>query len=284
MGHSGSEVGSNAILLEDNINREATQIANAWFKKVGLTVVTDNDKLTLMQRINLANKENLVGLIEWHANVGGGSGIEIYYSRFQTSAKNVANKMCQSVSHLLNNRGAKSSATTRFGGLGIVDDTTVSNAMLVELIFIDNKNDVNVWNKHKKEIVETICKAYCEQLGITLKDNVETKPENKPTTPKPSKPTSVKPREWSEKGMFTITKAPKGLALRLGRNENAQLVAWLKNGDVVKYDKAYADVNGYVWIRQTPKRKIGGVFKDCWIATGRTNGKAERIDYWGTFK
>lgn len=191
MGHSGAEVGSVGILREDDVNREATNIATDWFKSKGFTVVTDNNNMSLSTRISVANKNNLVGLIEWHANMGGGTGIEIFYSYHQPSAKKVADKMCASVSHLLRNRGGKISSSTRFGRLGILDDTKVKNAMLVELIFLDSQNDVNVWKKHKKEIVENICYAYCRELGL-LKNT--SKP--KPNPPKPQEPS--KGKDWSK--------------------------------------------------------------------------------------
>ena len=281
MGHSGSEVGSVGLLREDDVTKEAVTIAINWFKARGFTVITDNNSLSLVQRIVKANNYQVDGLIEFHANMGGGTGTETWFSKYSPQNAKIAQKMSDSVKKYLPSRGAKNTATNRFGALGILDDTKTQRAYLSELFFLDNANDVKQWKAHKKAIVESICQAYCEAYGwVTTKP--ETKPENKPQE-KP-KPQTGKPRTWNEKGTFTIhTKENKGVALRYGRKKQSELVDWLYNGAKVKYDKAYADVNGYLWIRQTPRRLKNGKYVEAWIATGETDSKAQRKNYWGSF-
>ena len=139
-----------------------------------------------------------------------------------------------------------------------------------------------MWKKHKKAIVENICQAFCKVSGWSVKE--ESKPQPQPTNPKPQ-PEKGKPREWNEKGTFTVReKNGNNIALRYGRTRASELVAWIKTGESIQYDKVHADVNGYLWVRQTPRRLKNGKYVEAWIATGRTNDKAERKDYWGTFK
>ena len=288
MGHSGSEKGSNGFLNEDTVNREAVVIAIAWFKSKGFTVLTDNDQMSLTQRIVKANTYQVDGLIEFHSNMGGGTGTEVWRSKFSDDNHTKAKTISDSVKQYLPSRGAKNSKNNRYGALGIVDDTLTKNAYLVELFFLDNQSDCDVWKKHKKAIVETICQAFCKVSGWNVKE--ENKPQpSKPKTEKPTnpipRPEKGKPREWNEKGTFTVReKNGNNIALRYGRTRASELVAWIKTGESIKYDKVHADVNGYLWVRQTPRRLKNGKYVEAWIATGRTNDKAERRDYWGTFK
>lgn len=288
MGHSGSENGSNGFLNEDDVNREAVQIAIAWFKSKGFTIITDNDQMSLTQRIDKADTYQVDGLIEFHANVGGGTGNETWYSKFSEGNAVKAKEISDSVKPYLTSRGAKNSKSNRYGALGILDDTITKNAYLNELFFLDNQADCEVWKKLKKEIVENICQAFCKVSGWSVKEESKpqtpSKPKPQPAKPKPQ-PEKGKPREWNEKGTFTVReKNGNNVALRYGRNRASELVAWIKTGETIQYDKVHADVNGYLWVRQTPRRLKNGKYVEAWIATGRTNDKAERMDYWGTFK
>lgn len=275
MGHSGSEKGSNGFLNEDDVNREAVQMAIAWFKSKGFTIITDNDQMSLTQRIVKANTYQVDGLIEFHANMGGGTGTETWYSKFSEENAIKAKEISDSVKPYLASRGAKNSKTNRYGALGILDDTLTKNAYLVELFFLDNQADCDVWKKHKKVIVENICQAFCKVSGWNVKEETKPKPQ----------PEKGKPREWNEKGTFTVReKNGNNVALRYGRTRASELVDWIKTGEAIQYDKVHADVNGYLWVRQEPRRLKNGKYVEAWIATGRTNDKAERIDYWGTFK
>ena len=288
MGHSGSEKGSNGFLNEDDVNREAVQIAIAWFKSKGFTIITDNDQMSLTQRIVKANTYQVDGLIEFHANMCGGTGTETWYSKFSDENGVKAKEISVSVKPYFVSRGAKNSKTNRYGALGILDDTLTKNAYLVELFFLDNQADCDVWNKHKKEIVEAICQAFCKVSGWNVKEESNPKSPSKPK-PQPSipipQPEKGHEREWNEKGTFTVReKNGNNVALRYGRTRASELVAWIKTGESIQYDKVHADVNGYLWVRQSPRRLKNGKYVEAWIATGRTNDKAERIDYWGTFK
>jgi len=128
----------------------------------------------------------------------------------------------------------------------------------------------------KKYLIENWGWAHANDIQLVKRATAST-----PSTP--AKPTSApKPqaKEYAENGTFTITDGP--IALRLGNTPNSKLVSWLGNGQSVKYDRVKLDVDGHVWVRQTPKRREGY----AWIATGKTNANAQRGNNprWGTFK
>lgn len=199
MGHSGSEPGASSILVEDTVTREARKIATAYFKKCGHTVTADNDNMSLVQRINASTDKNAL-IVEWHANVGGGTGTEVWYSKYDSGlGKKIATAMAKSVTKFgLTDRGAKNSKTNRYGRLGILDDP-IPTAVLVELIFLDSKNDTVIWNKNKTAIVEAMCKAMLDTAR--WKSTVVSKPVTKPV----SKPAPVKPKPKSAPAKPSVT-------------------------------------------------------------------------------
>lgn len=129
-----------------------------------------------------------------------------------------------------------------------------------------------------KKIVGNSKKYLIENWGWAHANDIQLVKRATDSTPlTPAKPEA---REYAESGIFTITSGP--IALRLGNTPNSKLVSWLVNGQSVKYDRVKLDVDGHVWVRQTPKRKEGY----AWIATGKTNANAQRGSNpkWGTFK
>lgn len=137
------------------------------------------------------------------------------------------------------------------------------------------KRDVG---KGKRYLVENWGWAHAND--IQLVSRASTSKPSTPAKPTPAPKPVSKAREYAENGTFTITDGP--IALRLGNTPNSKFVSWLGNGQSVKYDRVRMDVNGHVWVRQTPKRKEGY----AWIATGKTNANAQRGNNprWGTFK
>ncbi|MCS5736620.1 peptidoglycan amidohydrolase family protein [Herbiconiux daphne] len=88
-----------------------------------------------------------------------------------------------------------------------------------------------------------------------------------------SNPVSSSAKEWEEYGRFTLK--DNGVALRRQPVTSAPLVARLNKGQSVIYDRVKKFPNNYIWVRQA---KTGH-----WIATGKTDAKNNRVDYWGTF-
>lgn len=129
-----------------------------------------------------------------------------------------------------------------------------------------------------KRIVGTRKRYLVENWGWAHENDI--KLTSSAASSKPSTSTKPQAKEYAENGTFTITEGP--IALRLGATTSSKLLAWLSNGQSVKYDRVRMDINGYVWVRQTPKRKEGY----AWIATGKTNANAQRGNNpkWGTFK
>lgn len=166
MGHSGPQVGATGIVVEDNVTRQAREWSVAYARACGHTVTTDNDNMSLVQRINASDSTH-VGILEWHANSGGGTGTEVWYSKYDNGiGRKIAESMLSvTANYGFKSRGAKNSASNRYGRLGILDDTKPL-ALLVETMFVDTQDDVNDWNKNGKALVEAMTAKFLEGLGL----------------------------------------------------------------------------------------------------------------------
>ncbi|CAM4367608.1 N-acetylmuramoyl-L-alanine amidase [Listeria ivanovii] len=92
---------------------------------------------SLSERIKYANSENVVAVLEFHANSGGEQGAETLYCNGITSAKEDAIVVARAGAIKgLKNRGIKGDTTTRHGRLGIVHDTKAP-ALLHEQTFLE---------------------------------------------------------------------------------------------------------------------------------------------------
>ncbi|WP_239255593.1 N-acetylmuramoyl-L-alanine amidase [Listeria ilorinensis] len=166
-GHNGTnESGASGNgLNEKAVAKEAATIATNYAKRCGHTVINAFGS-DINGRCNAANSNNVVGVLEFHTNAGGGQGAESFYCAGANDSKNLAQKTVNAGAIKgLKNRGVKPDTSTRFGRLGILRDTKAS-AVLHELFFIDSASDVKIWKANKTAIVESITAAFLAGLGL----------------------------------------------------------------------------------------------------------------------
>lgn len=159
-GHTkfGAGTGANKYLNE---SIETRKIAYELMKLLADTnhevvpVVFDKSNNNLKEAVELANNEKATLLVSIHLNAGGGSGCEVY----TYNAKNLpaAHKVCKNLEKLgFKNRGIKNGSN-----LYVIKNTKMS-AMLIEICFVDNKEDVSLYNKVG---VEEIAKAIYKSIA-----------------------------------------------------------------------------------------------------------------------
>lgn len=184
MGHSGAEPGAHGILQEDDVTRQARTWSVDYMRACGHTVITDQDNMTLRQRISASAGADAI--IEWHANLlgtGKAFGTEAWYSQYDTGRGVKAAQAVTAAAAKFGfaNRGAKNSKTNRYGRLGILDDPKPV-AILVELFFLDNPGDVQRWKANGKVFVEAMTSAFLASLGFK---SSPASGSTKPTAPAP---------------------------------------------------------------------------------------------------
>ncbi len=122
----------------------------------------------LAQIVDMANKQPLDLFVSIHFNAGGGRGTEVYTYGGQRHAEAV--NVCNALNALgFRNRGVKDGSN-----LYVVKRST-AKAMLVEVCFVDNKDDVELY----QEIgAENVARAICEAI-TGQKPDIEEKTQMK---------------------------------------------------------------------------------------------------------
>jgi len=259
MGHSGAEKGAVGLVVEDDITRQARIWSVEYARSCGHSVGTDNDDMSLSQRI--AASQNGDGLIEWHVNSGGGTGIEVWYSTGSAKGKQLAQAVVNAgaTASGMQNRGVKASNTNRFGSLGILDRTKPA-AVLVELFFLDSASDVAVWNAHGKEMVVAMTKAFLESLGVqsTPTGQAPTPSKPSPSSPAPSQPakSEYEVKAWNKRQVVdidvlnvrTTATSQSKLVRKLVKGQTFNATRIITNGELVGKYRSWFEADGWGWV------------------------------------
>ena len=144
-GHTklGTGTGANGYLNEST---ETRKIAYELMKLLAdskhevIPAVYDRSANNLQEAVTLANNEGADLFISIHLNAGGGTGCEAYTWRGQQVAQAV--KVCSCLKMLgFKNRGVKDGS-----GLYVIKNTKCT-AVLIEVCFVDNKADAELYKQ-----------------------------------------------------------------------------------------------------------------------------------------
>ena len=226
-GHNRIVPGASHYLDEVTEDRKITAGVIALLQASGHTAYNCTDDAGKTVGANLANivakcNAHTVDLdISIHQNAakvdpgdGKTKGVEVFVYSTNSKAYNAAARVCAKLSALgFTNRGVMIST-----GLYVLKNTH-SPAMLIEVGFVDDKDDTNLYNKVG---VNAICKAITE--GILNKSVGVSVPVSKPTatpTVKPTPTLAAKPASSNPyKNGTTYTLKADALRVRTGAGTN----------------------------------------------------------------
>lgn len=168
-GHNKIVPGASSYLNEVTEDRKITAGVIKFLKAQGHTVYDCTDDVGKTQGANLANivtkcnKHTATLDVSIHFNAakkdtgdGKTKGVEVFVYNSSSKAKDAATRVCKKLSALgFTNRGVKTSSTL------YVLKHTKSPAMLIEVCFVDDKDDANLYNELG---VDRICKAIAEGI------------------------------------------------------------------------------------------------------------------------
>lgn len=185
MGHtlSGEGTGSQGCgYKEQNLTRELGKIVIEMLKKEGHTIYdctvdkSSNNAQQLIDRVNKANKQPLDLFVSIHFNAcvndvkgdGRTTGTEVLLHSMSSKAKPYAERIVKKIANVgLKNRGVKTHNA-------YVLKHTKAPALLIEICFIDDRDDMNVYLKSPRKVAKAIVEGI---LDKTITDVVET-PKN----------------------------------------------------------------------------------------------------------
>jgi len=167
-GHGGTDPGAcfNGRRECDDVLNLGKQVA-AEIRKYGVTVDetrTSDITVSLEDRSNFENRNTYDYFISFHRNAfvpEQAKGAETYtYINASEKTKNLAQRIQTSLVALgFINRGVKEA------NYHVLRETRAS-AVLIEIGFIDNTSDNNLYDSKRNEIIKALSKAILAQLGI----------------------------------------------------------------------------------------------------------------------
>jgi len=127
-------------------------LVNSQLRKLGRTVVQDNDKETLGQYLGRINPTEKDVTIEPHFNAfnGKATGVEVLIpDNANERSKAMAKELVDGYAKIMGiaNRGVKTESQSARGRLGLMRKKGA--VCLPELCFIDNPNDMKAYDKNK---------------------------------------------------------------------------------------------------------------------------------------
>ena len=157
-GHTkiGTGTGANKYINESVETRKiVSEMLNllADTKHEVIPIIFDKSSNNLKEAVELANDEKVDLFVSIHLNAGGGNGCEVYTYKGKKTSQ--ATKVCSNLNKLgFKNRGIKDGSN-----LYVIKKTKM-NSLLVEVCFVDNKTDTNLYKKlGAKKIAEAIVKG-----------------------------------------------------------------------------------------------------------------------------
>jgi len=119
-----------------------------------------------IQRGNWQVGWNFDYVLEVHFNAGGGTGSEIYVTS-RESAITVEQRILSNLQLFYRNRGVK---VTDFLVIKTCKDRGISSALL-EVCFIDNKSDIEIYQRSKDRICASVVAGIVDGFGISSGSN-----------------------------------------------------------------------------------------------------------------
>lgn len=186
------------------------------------------------------------------AKNGKTKGVECYVTTKEVSTT-VEDKICGNISALgFTNRIVK---RKNFDVISKVKAAGVSSALL-EVCFIDDPDDWDLYLKKQKQIAKAIADGIAEGFKLT-KTKTEVKP--KTATKTGTEPAGKKSANYS--GAYKVTAS--ALNMRAGAGKEHRILAVLPNGATVQcYGYYDTDKSGSVWLYVQAGGRTGYVSKD----------------------
>ena len=144
IGVNGRKESIEAISFRDLVNGE--------LRRIGVTVVQDNDNDTLGQYLGKINPTDKDVVVEPHFNAfnGKATGVEVLVAdNANERSKAMAKELVDGYAKIMGipNRGVKTESQSARGRLGLMRKKGA--VALVEICFIDNVNDMQAYDRNK---------------------------------------------------------------------------------------------------------------------------------------
>ncbi|KGP73071.1 hypothetical protein N782_07460 [Pontibacillus yanchengensis Y32] len=178
-GHGGSDPGASYKgFLEKNYNLTIARKVRSYLLhhyQVNVTMTRTSDQtISLTERTDIANSINADYFLSIHNNASGGRGFEtfIYNGQVSNQTKSIQNTIHNQVITTIKDKYNVPDRGKKRANFHVLRETKMS-AILIEVLFVDNEQDLQLLNNNSfiDEVSEAIAKGTASALNLQVKSN-----------------------------------------------------------------------------------------------------------------
>lgn len=161
-------IGVDGISEEERLQQLARNVA-AFLRPVGITVFLNKPEWSLSQIVADSNARKPDLHIALHSNAGGGSGTETWcYGITDTDSAKFGRRLQAALHGILGlpDRGTRDVSTPGHRWAEVIQ--TNATAVLTEIFFHDNQEDIQRFIERRQAVTEAIAEVICNWFGVCL--------------------------------------------------------------------------------------------------------------------
>ncbi len=168
-GHGGYDAGAvNGTRYEKNDNLRMAMAVGERLKKCGINVIytrTNDTFVPLLERSRISNNNKVDLFVSFHRNSASNPAANGVETLVYTNASNKAVQAAEAVQQALVNVGVQSNRGVKRANLSVLRETNAP-AMLIELGFINNEQDNELFDSKFDAYADAIAKSLAQSVGV----------------------------------------------------------------------------------------------------------------------
>ena len=168
-GHGGYDAGAvNGTRYEKNDNLRMAMAVGERLKRCGINVIytrTTDVFVPLLQRSRISNSNNADLFVSFHRNSASNPAANGVETLIYTNASNKSLQVAEAVQQALVNVGVQSNRGVKRANLSVLRETDAP-AILIELGFINNEQDNELFDTKFDAYADAIARALAQSVGV----------------------------------------------------------------------------------------------------------------------
>lgn len=168
-GHGGYDAGAvNGTRYEKNDNLRMAMAVGERLKRCGVNVIytrTTDTFVSLLERSRISNNNNADLFVSFHRNSASNPAANGVETLIYTNASNKALQTAEAVQQALVNVGVQSNRGVKRANLSVLRETNAP-ALLIELGFISNDQDNELFDNEFDSYADAIARSLAQAVGV----------------------------------------------------------------------------------------------------------------------
>jgi len=185
-GHGGYDAGAvNGSRFEKNDNLRLAKAVGERLQRCGVNVIytrTTDEFISLLERSRISNSRNVDLFASFHRNSATNPAANGVETLVYTNASSRSVRAAEALQQALVNAGIQSNRGVKRANLSVLRETSAP-ALLLELGFISNDQDNNLFDSKFDEYANVIARSLAQSVGVNCNPSGSNDNPNQPTPP-----------------------------------------------------------------------------------------------------